>query len=81
MKPTEAGRGGATDRFLVEKFPAIVSARALGFLVAMATPEFPPRALSTTGRPEDNRRALWPRALRPARRFRPLVWAFRRLFC
>lgn len=26
----------------MEKFPAIVSARVLGFLVAMATPEFPP---------------------------------------
>lgn len=33
----------------MEKFPAIVSARALGFLVAMATPKCPPCTLSTTG--------------------------------
>ena len=63
----------------MEKFPAIVSTRALGFPVAMATLESP-RPLSTTGRPEDNRRALLPRALRPARRFRPSLLASRSLF-
>lgn len=63
----------------METFPAIVSTRARGFLVAMATLESP-RPLSTTRRPEDNRRALLPRALRPARRFRASLLASQSLF-